>query len=159
MPAFAPSTGLASRVASGTRAASRSRALLASSGKSHAGRHPQRRVPSPALRILLPSQLKVAARRTRSTAKRATAPAPATVVSTSRCAVHPASTAHHQHRCLLPLPHRQGCHVIDVFILPFHRGCFIIRHVTAEFQVDTGRHLSTRDKSLSIEWAWRRVQT
>lgn len=106
MPDFAPLTGLASRVASGTRAASRSRASLVSSGKSHAGRHPQRRHPSPALRILLPSQLKVAARRTRSTAKRATAPAPATVVSTSRCAVHPASMAHHQHRCLLPLPHR-----------------------------------------------------
>lgn len=108
MPAFALLTGLASRVASGTRVASRSRASLGSSGKSHAGRRPPRRLSSQALRILLPSQLRAAARRTRPTAKRATVPAPAPVVSTSRCAVHLVSTAHHQHRhqCLLPPLHR-----------------------------------------------------
>lgn len=88
-PAYALSTGRASLAVNGPGAASSSRPLPVSCGRFRAGPLPQRKIWSPAQRILLHRQPTAVARRTGRMLRETPVLLTAIVVPTPRCRAHP----------------------------------------------------------------------
>lgn len=131
-PDFALSIAQANPVADGPRVDSNSRASPVWHGRSLAGWHLKRRPPNPAPRILLLHQPRVAVRRTKRTATRATVLAIAILPTTWRCKVRPVTTPRRRYLLLSPLLHKNLLY--DTTYFPFSFGsdtreCFIARDI------------------------------